>query len=75
MSAPTPPFRRHLGRALADAVDVAEWLAFWAGIVLPCIHLPLLAIWGFSSESTAVLVALWTLHGAALLVGRRHRSE
>ncbi|WP_436923041.1 hypothetical protein [Halosimplex amylolyticum] len=74
MSAPTPS-RRRLGRALDDAVRVGERLAFWAGVALPCVHLPLLAFRGFSPETMPLLLALWTLHGVALLAGRRHRTD
>ncbi|WP_415378759.1 hypothetical protein [Halosimplex sp. TS25] len=74
MSAPTPS-RRRLARALADAVGVAERLAFWAGVALPCVHLPLLALHGFSPETMPLLVALWAVHGAALLAGRRYLSD
>ncbi|WP_459194379.1 hypothetical protein [Halosimplex sp. J119] len=73
MSAPTPS-RRQLGRALADALGVAERLAFWAAVALPCVHLPLFALRGFSPETMPLLVALWTTHGVALLAGRRHLS-
>ncbi|MFC7141656.1 hypothetical protein ACFQMA_17690 [Halosimplex aquaticum] len=74
MSAPTPPLRE-LARALADVVGVAERLAFWAGIALPCVHLPLLALRGFSPETMPLLAALWTIHGVALLAGRGHLSD
>lgn len=74
MSAP-PALHRRFGRALAEAVDALERLAFWAAVVLPCLHVPLLALGGLSGETTPVLVALWALHGVALLVGRRHRTD
>lgn len=75
MSAPTPPSPRQLARALADTVEVAERLAFWVGIALPCVHLPLLALRGFSPDTMPLLAALWTLHGVALLAGRRHLPD
>lgn len=73
MSAPTPS-PRQLGRALADAVGVAERLAFWAAVALPCVHLPLFALRGFSPETMPVLVALWAIHGGAIVAGRRHTT-
>ena len=73
MSAPTRPLRTQFGRAAADAVEVAERLAFWAGVGFPCVHVPMLALRGLSPETTPLLVTLWTLHAAALLAGRRHR--
>lgn len=75
MSAPTPPLRTRFGRAAADAVGAAERLAFWASVGLPCVHVPMLALSGLSPETTPPLVALWTLHAAALLAGRRHRPD
>ncbi|WP_123536450.1 hypothetical protein [Halosimplex salinum] len=73
MSGSTP--HRRFGRALAEAVDVVERLAFWAAVALPCVHLPLLVLGGFSPETTPLLLALWSLHGVSLLVGRRHRTD
>ncbi|WP_135365370.1 hypothetical protein [Halosimplex halophilum] len=75
MSAPpaTLALRRRLGRLFADAAAVAERLAFWAGVALPCVHLPVLAVFGVTAETTPVLLALWSVHAAALLAGRRYR--
>jgi len=73
MSAPTRPLRTQFGRAAADAVEAAERLAFWAGVVLPYVHLPMLALRGLSPETTPLLVTLWSLHAVALLAGRRYR--
>lgn len=75
MSAATPALRRRLGSAAAGAVDVGEYVAFWAGVALPCLHLPLLAYWGVTPETAAPLVALWTAHAVALLAGRRYRPR
>jgi hypothetical protein len=74
MSAPpaTLALRRHLWRLATDAAAIGERLAFWAGVALPCIHLPILAVYGVTVDTAPVLVAFWTLHAAALLVGRRH---
>jgi peptidoglycan/LPS O-acetylase OafA/YrhL len=77
MSVPpaTLAVRRRLGRLVADAAAVAERLAFWAGVALPCLHLPVLAVYGVTPDTTPVLLALWALHAAALLAGRRHSPE
>jgi hypothetical protein len=77
MSAPpaTLALRRHLWRLATDAAAIGERLAFWAGVALPCVHLPILAVYGVTADTAPVLVAFWTLHAAALLVGRRHSPD
>lgn len=75
MSAPTPSPRQQVGRVAADAVEVGERLAFWAGVALPCVHVPVLAFGGLTRETTPVLVALWVVHAAALLGGRRYQPD
>jgi hypothetical protein len=75
MRATTPSIRRQLERLAADAVGVGERLAFWAGVALPFIHVPVLAVGGLSAETMPVLVALWTAHALALLAGRRYSRE
>ncbi|ELZ27650.1 hypothetical protein C475_07010 [Halosimplex carlsbadense 2-9-1] len=74
MSAPpaTLAFRRRLRRLAADAAAIAERLAFWAGVALPCVYLPILAVYGVTADTAPALLGFWTLHAAALLVGRRH---
>jgi len=74
MSVPpaTHVLRRRLGRLSADAADALQRLAFWTGVVLPCVHLPVLAVYGVTSDTTPALLALWVTHAAALLAGRRH---
>jgi len=56
----------------AAVEDIARAAAFWAGVLLPCIHLPLLLVAGLTASTTPLLVALWTLHAAVLVVGARH---
>jgi len=77
MSAPpaTHVLRRRLGRLGTDAAGVLQRLAFWTGVVLPCIHLPVLAVYGVTPDTTPVLLALWAAHAAALLAGRRHSPD
>ncbi|QLH75812.1 hypothetical protein HZS55_00170 [Halosimplex rubrum] len=67
-----PPATLALRRLAADAAAIGERLAFWVGVALPCVHLPLLAVYGVTAETAPVLLAFWTVHAAALLVGRRH---
>jgi len=77
MSAPPAPHavRRRLGRLVADTAGAVERLAFWAAVALPCVHLPALAVYGVTPETTPALLALWALHAGALLAGRHHRSD
>ncbi|QLH80143.1 hypothetical protein [Halosimplex pelagicum] len=70
-----PPATPALRRLAADAAAIGERLAFWVGIALPCIHLPLLAVYGVTAETAPALLAFWTVHAAALLVGRRHSPD
>lgn len=76
MSAPTAPpaLRRHAGNLIETVASAAERLAFWASVALPCVHLPVLALYGLGPDTTPLLVALWSLHAATLLAGRRHRT-
>lgn len=75
MSAGSPALRRTLGQALGDIVGYGERLAFWAGVALPCVHLPVLAFEGLTRKTMPILVALWTLHAIALVVGSRYRPN
>ena len=64
-----PPAARTAAAALARAV---RRLAFWLGVSLPCLHVPLLLVAGFSESTTPTLVTLWTLHALSLAVGAPH---
>jgi len=77
MSAPpaTLALRRHLRRLAIDAAAIGERLAFWAGVALPCLYLPVLGVYGVTADTAPVLLSLWTLHAAALLAGRRHSPD
>ena len=84
MSPFRPPHRRLRaadgGGHLADALDaalgrlgaLARTAAFWTGVVLPFLHVPLLFLVGLTETTTPALVGLWTLNAAALTVGARH---
>ena len=50
--------------------------AFWAAVVLPFLHLPLLVATGLSSQSTATaFLVLLALNVVALLVGHPHYRD
>lgn len=70
-----PTFRRHVGHAVADALAFAERLAFWCGVVLPCVHVPLLVFGGLTRTTAPVLAVLWALHGLSLLAGARYARD
>jgi len=82
---PLRPLHRRLraadgGGHLADALDaalgrlavLARTAAFWTGVVLPFLHVPLLFLAGLTETTTPALVGLWTLNIVALAVGARH---
>lgn len=82
---PFRPLHRRLraadgGGHLADALDaalgrlaaLARTAAFWTGVVLPFLHVPLLFLVGLTETTTPALVGLWTLNAVALAVGARH---
>ena len=64
-----PPAARTAAAALARAV---RRLAFWLGVSLPCLHVPLLLAAGLTETTTPPLVTLWTLQVVALAVGSRY---
>lgn len=57
---------------LSVATDALRGAAFWTAVVLPFVHLPLLLAVGLTASTTTPLVALWTLHAVALVVGAAH---
>ncbi|MFB6250858.1 MAG: hypothetical protein ABEI27_04075 [Halobellus sp.] len=59
-------------RGLAAAASTARAGAFWASIVLPFLHVPLLFVVGLSGSTTPALVTLWALHATALALGASH---
>ena len=70
---------RDVGGDLADVSPLLDSLtrttrtvAFWAAVVLPFVHLPLLLVAGFTPSTTPSLVALWVLHAVVLVVGAGH---
>lgn len=64
-----PPATR---RSARDLASLARAVAFWLGIALPSVHVPLLLAAGFTERTAVPLVVLWTLHAFALLFGARH---
>lgn len=88
---PLRPLRHHLRPAdpddrpglLADALvtaarslsALARTVAFWLGIVLPFLHIPLLFLVGFTDATTPVLVGLWGANVVALAAGAGHHPD
>lgn len=64
-----------VGHAVTDAAGLVERVAFWCGVVLPCLHIPLLVLVGLGPSTTPVLVALWAGQAVALAVGARYDPE
>jgi hypothetical protein len=60
----------------ADTLDwsigLLRWGGFWAAILLPLVHVPLLVTSGLTAASTPALLALWTANAVALVLGRQH---
>jgi hypothetical protein len=56
----------------ADATALLERVAFWLGVGLPCLHVPLLLVAGFDQATAPVLLALWTTHAVALFAGAQY---
>jgi hypothetical protein len=57
---------------LDRSVGLLRWSGFWAAIVLPLLHVPLLVVAGVTATSLPVLLALWTANAVAFVLGRRH---
>lgn len=64
-SVETPALMNYVARPL-------KWVAFWAAVVLPFLHLPLLATGLDSESSTLAFLALVGLNVLALYVGHPH---
>lgn len=61
------------GRSLlAFVTDPLKRVAFWTAIVLPFLHVPLLATGLDSQTTTVAFVALLGLNVAAVVVGHGH---
>lgn len=69
------PSARLARTALADTVRTARAAAFWVGVCLPCLHVPLLLAAGFTETTAPLLVALWTLQACSLAVGAGHDPQ
>ena len=57
---------------LDQSAALLRWGSFWAAIVLPLLHVPLLVVSGLTSASIPVLLALWVANAVALVLGRQH---
>jgi hypothetical protein len=54
------------------SIAALRWVGFWSAVALPFLHVPLLAVEGFTGASAPVILALWLANAAALVVGRDH---
>jgi len=66
------PLHRLFESTVSDGLGLAERVAFWSAVALPCLHVPLLTARGLDDATAPALAALWTLHVLALLVGARY---
>ncbi|MEF8814439.1 MAG: hypothetical protein V5A55_11560 [Halovenus sp.] len=55
-------------------VRPVRFVAFWAAVILPFLHLPLLATGLESQAQTLAFIALVTLNVCALVVGQEYGS-
>jgi hypothetical protein len=60
---------------LAFVARPLKWGAFWAAVVLPFLHLPLLATGLESQSSTLAFLALVGLNVVALFAGHPHHNR
>jgi O-antigen ligase len=63
----TPPVFRFVARQL-------KWAAFWAAVVLPVLHLSLLATGLDSQSSTLAFLVLVCLNVVALYIGHPYQT-
>ncbi len=63
-----------LATAARSLTALTRTVAFWLGIVLPFLHVPLLFLIGFTDSTAPALVSLWGLNVVATVVGGRHES-
>jgi len=70
--AQAPTLLARLGEELRVAVEAAF---FWAAIVLPFLHVPLLLAGVGTSAETLAFAGLLALNLVALVVGHRHRRD
>lgn len=62
-------------RAVAPLAGTARAGAFWAAVLLPFVHVPLLLVAGLTATTTPPLVALWTLHAVVLAAGAGYEPD
>lgn len=64
--------RRLAASPLRASGALLRWLGFWAAVLLPLVHVPLLFTTGFTAAATPIILSLWTANGLALLLGQNH---
>jgi len=58
-----------------ELLELVEASCFWAAIVLPFLHVPLLLSGMETPAATEAFVALLALNVVAIVVGHRHRRD
>ena len=66
------PLADALATAARSLSALVRTVAFWLGVVLPFLHVPLLFLVGLTDATTPTLVGLWGLNVVALAVGAGH---
>ncbi|MEF8853850.1 MAG: hypothetical protein V5A28_15765 [Haloarculaceae archaeon] len=69
------PLADALSTAARGFTSLTRTVAFWLGIVLPFLHVPLLLLLGFTDATTPALVSLWALNVVAVAVGSGHEPS
>lgn len=64
-----------LGQYGSGLKSGVEGIAFWAAVILPFLHLPLLATGLDSTSVTVAFVALLVVNVVAVVLGRPHRAD
>lgn len=68
-----PSFPSDLPRAVLDAHDAAQAVAFWLGVLLPLAHVPLLLLANVrNGVGVDLAVGLVTLNAVACVAGHGH---
>lgn len=64
-----------VGARVDESVALVERLAFWSAVALPALHVPALLIVGLDRATAPALLALWAIHGLALVLGARYEPS
>lgn len=70
----TTDARSTAGRASPALLRPVEAAAFWSGVALPFLYVPLLLAGPETEPQWAAALGLLALHAVALYVGRSHRG-